>query len=819
MAVDKLMNETQGDDIIDRLEEIADKIHDINYGLETSSDKVVSMSGYQKSTAATPGSISQGDTLNEAVGKLEKRIDGATQGPASSTDEHLVMFDGTSGKAVKDSGLTIADSDDGMADSDTQVPTSKNVKKYVDETATGISRYLGTIDALNELSTDAKKGDFYIVSTAWTGVHIKDEIIAEKNGPSQTIDGVNWKLLHNEENTDEKVAQSPVTTNADYEVLFSGSADNTAHTEGTGKDTGIKFNPSTDKLTVAGEISAASYSGLPEGNTTTKGIVQLGTDADKAASGNHGHGNITNGGALQTTDVDIASGDKLVITDHSDSDKVARASIGFDGLTETECLTKKGTFKAFNNYTHPDTAGYKHIPTNGATGNYLKYGGSSGTAAWAAPLTTWPATAAHTDTLPSTKLIADRFKTDETNILYAINNGVKNLGNFGSTGYKSDSGITYKYEDNIITITGTKTTADCFQNLTAITLEKNTDYVLSGTRSGSPNISIYLYGVKNGSPVYIGDLGGEGSKTVNSGNNDSWFLRITIGGSVNDSVNSTFTNPMLSLKSVYDQDSSYQPPALPNYDLTRLEAEDRAGLVECVDGGAKNLLQLAATTNTSVSGCHVTFIGTASASATQWYGVEFTVPASGSYVFAVTATSGTIPTTALYNITDDANVKLYDNGTGGNDTVYLQTGKRYKVGSYLHSGTSYNQQLDVMICTLADWNVSHKCVQYRPNWDLVSANAYGYRTTANSGTVAGVINDAKIACGLDDTKYHAGIVSVSSATDNEYLLVYFLYKYNTIGRGISIANNIITLSAINNLGTLAFTGGTAPYNIGIQFFY
>ena len=139
---------------------------------------------------------------------------------------------------------------------------------------------------------------------------------------------------------------------------------------------------------------------------------------DKAASGDHGHGNITNGGALQTTDVDIASGDKLVITDASDSNKVARASVSFDGLTATQALTKKGTWETFNNYTHPTTAGNKHIPANGATGNYLKYGGSSGTAAWTAPLTAWPAIATHTDTLPSTKLIDDRFKTNETNILY-----------------------------------------------------------------------------------------------------------------------------------------------------------------------------------------------------------------------------------------------------------------------------------------------------------------------------------------------------------------------------------------------------------------
>lgn len=61
----------------------------------------------------------------------------------------------------------------------------------------------------------------------------------------------------------------------------------------------------------------------------------------------HTHGNIQNSGALQTNDVTIASGDKLVITDSSDSNKVARASASFDGSTTTKALTKKGTFETF----------------------------------------------------------------------------------------------------------------------------------------------------------------------------------------------------------------------------------------------------------------------------------------------------------------------------------------------------------------------------------------------------------------------------------------------------------------------------------------
>lgn len=61
----------------------------------------------------------------------------------------------------------------------------------------------------------------------------------------------------------------------------------------------------------------------------------------------HTHGNIQNGGTLQTNDITIASGDKLVVTDSSDSSRIARTSLSFDGSTTTQCLTKKGTWATF----------------------------------------------------------------------------------------------------------------------------------------------------------------------------------------------------------------------------------------------------------------------------------------------------------------------------------------------------------------------------------------------------------------------------------------------------------------------------------------
>ena len=62
------------------------------------------------------------------------------------------------------------------------------------------------------------------------------------------------------------------------------------------------------------------------------------------------------------------------------------ASVSSNTLTITNGDDTTVTFTA-NNYMHPTTAGNKHVPTGGSTGQILIYGGSSGTAAWGNPTT------------------------------------------------------------------------------------------------------------------------------------------------------------------------------------------------------------------------------------------------------------------------------------------------------------------------------------------------------------------------------------------------------------------------------------------------
>ena len=132
---------------------------------------------------------------------------------------------------------------------------------------------------------------------------------------------------------------------------------------GSVENTALSTWAGTNKITTVGTITTGTWQGtkigasyLPTASTTAAGIIQIGTGAGNAAAGNHGHGNIQNGGTLQTTDITIASGDKLVVTDSSDSSKIARASLSFDGSTTTQVLTKKGTWEGIKSVIAIDVA-------------------------------------------------------------------------------------------------------------------------------------------------------------------------------------------------------------------------------------------------------------------------------------------------------------------------------------------------------------------------------------------------------------------------------------------------------------------------------
>lgn len=176
----------------------------------------------------------------------------------------------------------------------------------------------------------------------------------------------------NNPNTDTKVTQTVTTSsNTSWRPLLIGQSysDASPFAPTTTTDTVYathlaKFAPKDGLLAIRGLNKMNTDGTLATGSenkvfNTNGGVSNLAAwaQADSkpsytysevgAAASSHTHGNIQNGGALQTNDVSIANGDKLVITDASDSAKIARSGITFDASTTNKALTPKGTWESF----------------------------------------------------------------------------------------------------------------------------------------------------------------------------------------------------------------------------------------------------------------------------------------------------------------------------------------------------------------------------------------------------------------------------------------------------------------------------------------
>lgn len=162
--------------------------------------------------------------------------------------------------------------------------------------------------------------------------------------------------------TDEKVKQSPVTTDGSFEVLFAGSTGNTEKTEGVGKTTTLVFNPSK------GALTATSFSG------SGSGITSL--NASNISSGTLAVARLADSGVVAGTYGPVANASLA----HADTFDVPDFTVDAKGRV-TGAHTRTFTLPA--QYVHPTSAGNKHIPSGGASGQFLKWE-SSGTAVWSA---------------------------------------------------------------------------------------------------------------------------------------------------------------------------------------------------------------------------------------------------------------------------------------------------------------------------------------------------------------------------------------------------------------------------------------------------
>lgn len=339
-----------------------------------------------------------------------------------------------------------------------------------------------------------------------------------------------------------------------------------------------------------------------------------------------------------------------------------------------------------------------------------------------------------------------QISTNQTNILYSIENGTKNQLNFD--GWTSQGiGVTWKLnDDKTITATGTAS------NINYIVLQLNGSDVhaddlcdglhfLSGCPAGGDFDSKYsMYVSKRsytpkdtGSGVVLPETSETGILVV---------IRIASGFSIPSG--GLLFKPMICLKAVYDAYSDYQPYALPNYDLTRLEAEDRASLVEVVDSGAKNIIDVNNHSNldnvTISNGVFTTqgdilttlrfdvYLRNGSTQLLEVVNAQV-ISSNGVYYWEFVAPTNT------NNVLIGHNGRTY-NGRATINLTNLVAGQRYviqvNVTQCQNASGAFKWQ-DVMVCTKAAFGVSNKFVPYRPNYDLV-VSEIGHHTVDDGNT-------------------------------------------------------------------------------------
>jgi hypothetical protein len=106
------------------------------------------------------------DTLKIYFDQFYSSGSGDVVGPSSATDNAFALFDGTTGKLLKDSATTIDTDVNLAADSDSRIPTQKAVKAYVDGAVPNVSgSSIAALFARDNFAGDNTETDFVLSDT------------------------------------------------------------------------------------------------------------------------------------------------------------------------------------------------------------------------------------------------------------------------------------------------------------------------------------------------------------------------------------------------------------------------------------------------------------------------------------------------------------------------------------------------------------------------------------------------------------------------------------------------------------------------------
>lgn len=323
---------------------------------------------------------------------------------------------------------------------------------------------------------------------------------------------------------------------------------------------------------------------------------------------------------------------------------------------------------------------------------------------------------------------------DRAALAEVVDSGAKNLLN--GTWIKNEvDPITFTTNsDGSVSITKSATSASaCFVTMANQSLTAGKQYAISDSLSDHTNVSAVLrdssgsttYGNTNGTPIFA---------VPTTASTYKFMIRLdaTYTGTIT-------VYPMLCTKAAYDVSQNFAPYALPNTDLTYLQAEDRAALAEVVDSGAKNIVDISKayasdygnvsidtnTNSVTASGTHAWAKGNivVSVKPNTTYAIKYRISANTSTVqSSLTVTKG--------DTSDTYYSHIIASGTTGTFTGEFTTDANASIAVVKITANSTNSEIataasitisELMICTLADWKVSQKYVPYRKNLDQLEA--------------------------------------------------------------------------------------------------
>ena len=262
---------------------------------------------------------------------IQGNQDGVVIGPSSAVNGNVVLFDGTTGKLIKDSGKTLGKS----------VPSDA---VFTDTKVTAVgNHYAPAEDANSQLDADASGA-----TAAWsldvvTGVTIKRDAKGHVTGVA-----VDSGKIPANPNTDTKVTQNSNSEDKEFPLLAKYSNNSTNETQTAKYAAGVTVNPNK------GQITATKFKGALEGNADTASAAASGSALETALNSKANKVSSATSGNIATLDAngDLVDGGTSIANAHvakADQLNTARNidGVSFNGTAKIHhfgsCSTAAGT--------------------------------------------------------------------------------------------------------------------------------------------------------------------------------------------------------------------------------------------------------------------------------------------------------------------------------------------------------------------------------------------------------------------------------------------------------------------------------------------